>query len=366
MIKLTVLSLVVCTVYQPTLASSSRNNSNDVVHEDESIRVRRPSLSLESSDILNSIPTGSVISFAGTTAPQGWLLCDGQQYSNQKYPQLYRVIGERYIPQESWIHQANKHAQLEKFFCVPDMRGRTTVGTDNGASRVTANNTLGASGGAENHQLTIDEMPSHSHGIQNMPGTHLGGNYPKDIVVPEVIPNTTILHKTNNSGGNQPHSIMQPYLVLNYIIKTSQEESDNQLNRTAQRDVELDNQRSEIAQLKKKLETMDQLEQKLSALEMGSAKAWVVFNGIDATVLDSYNIASVARNGIGKYTVNFIKSFNSSNYCFSVNASGGACGVSSTPSNLGSTKTNFKLFSLDGNGNYHDAFFISARFYGNQ
>ena len=33
--------------------------------------------------------------------PQGWLLCDGQQYSNQKYPQLYHVIGEHYIPQES-------------------------------------------------------------------------------------------------------------------------------------------------------------------------------------------------------------------------------------------------------------------------
>ena len=99
MIKLTVLSLLVYGAYQLTLAFNSRNNSNDVVEDGKDIR--RPHLLLESSEVYSSIPTGSVISFAGTTAPQGWLLCDGQQYSNQQYPQLYSVIGARILDSSS-------------------------------------------------------------------------------------------------------------------------------------------------------------------------------------------------------------------------------------------------------------------------
>ena len=248
------------------------------------------------------------------------------------------------------------------------MRGRTTVGTDNGAHRVTANNTLGANGGEEKHLLTISEMPSHSHSIQYQKRTRtLGGNSFYDA---ELVGNSDSTANTQLSGNDQSHNNMQPYLVLNYIIKTGQEEADNQLNKTAQRDrdTELDNQRNEIAQLKKKLETMDQLEQKLSALEMASAKAWVVFNGTNATILDSYNIASVARNDTGKYTINFLKPFNSENYCHSLHSGSGASLWIHTigPFYEKPTRTTFKFFTCAFNGVLYDAPFVSACFYGKQ
>ncbi len=53
------------------------------------------------------LSAGSIVSFAGEVAPHGWLLCDGQQYSNQRYPELYEVVREKYVSGESWVIEAN-------------------------------------------------------------------------------------------------------------------------------------------------------------------------------------------------------------------------------------------------------------------
>lgn len=42
------------------------------------------------------VPSGSVIPFAGSTAPQGYLLCDGREVSRTDYPYLFDVIGTTY------------------------------------------------------------------------------------------------------------------------------------------------------------------------------------------------------------------------------------------------------------------------------
>jgi len=47
----------------------------------------------------------------------------------------------------------------------------------------------------------------------------------------------------------------------------------------------------------------------------GSAKAWVNFNGVSATVRKSYNVSSVTLVSTGVYTVNFTNSFADTNYC---------------------------------------------------
>ena len=41
-------------------------------------------------------PVGSVTAFAGSTTPQGWLLCDGSAVSRTDYADLYAVIGDTY------------------------------------------------------------------------------------------------------------------------------------------------------------------------------------------------------------------------------------------------------------------------------
>jgi len=55
----------------------------------------------------------------------GWLLCDGEAYPNQQYPELYEVIREKYVPSNSWVIEANKRSIAEKFFHVPNLRKLT-------------------------------------------------------------------------------------------------------------------------------------------------------------------------------------------------------------------------------------------------
>lgn len=44
----------------------------------------------------NPIPTGSVIPFAGIAAPEGFLLCNGQEVSRITYARLFNVIKEKF------------------------------------------------------------------------------------------------------------------------------------------------------------------------------------------------------------------------------------------------------------------------------
>ena len=39
------------------------------------------------------VPTGGIVEYAGTTAPNGWLLCDGSAISRTTYADLFEVIG---------------------------------------------------------------------------------------------------------------------------------------------------------------------------------------------------------------------------------------------------------------------------------
>jgi microcystin-dependent protein len=107
---------------------------------------------------------------------------------------------------------------MEKIFCVPDLRGRVIVGVDYGAGRVTANNTLGSSGGEETNMLGINNIPSHHHTLYGISGSS-GTPY-----APTLGSTKTSAYQatTEDTGGGQPHNNMQPYLVFNYIINTGQ------------------------------------------------------------------------------------------------------------------------------------------------
>jgi len=74
------------------------------------------------SGVGTSLPSGSVIPFAGDNIPVGWLLCDGSIVSRSGYRDLFNAIGE------AW-----GNGDGSSTFHIPDMRGMTLRGVDDPA-----------------------------------------------------------------------------------------------------------------------------------------------------------------------------------------------------------------------------------------
>ncbi|MBK6534303.1 MAG: tail fiber protein [Deltaproteobacteria bacterium] len=70
------------------------------------------------------VPSGTVVAFAGDTAPAGWRLCDGAAVSQTEFPALFRAIGT-----------AHGSGGAIGMFNLPDLRGRFVRGVDRGAGR---------------------------------------------------------------------------------------------------------------------------------------------------------------------------------------------------------------------------------------
>jgi microcystin-dependent protein len=90
------------------------------------------------------VPAGSMMMYGGTSAPTGWLLCDGASYSTTAYAALFAAIGYTFGGSGS-------------SFNVPDFRSRMPYGS------ATTGSGLGTTGGATSQTLTISHIPSHTH-----------------------------------------------------------------------------------------------------------------------------------------------------------------------------------------------------------
>lgn len=181
-----------------------------------------------------SAPSGSLTAFAGSTSPSGWLLCDGSVVSQTTYASLYATIGATY----------NTGGEGAGNFRLPNIKGRVIVGRDTSQTEF---NVLGETGGAKTHTLTTDQMPSHSHfngsdsGYTTTNGSHThtavdfpnaatqtydGGTNRFGRVADPGGQTTSSAGSHNHSvyvnaeGGSQAHNNLQPYIVLNWIIKT--------------------------------------------------------------------------------------------------------------------------------------------------
>jgi microcystin-dependent protein len=69
------------------------------------------------------VPTGTVFAFAGSTAPSGWLVCDGTAYSQTTYSSLFAVLGSTYNTQTNPTTNAAWATPTGGTFRVPDYRG---------------------------------------------------------------------------------------------------------------------------------------------------------------------------------------------------------------------------------------------------
>jgi microcystin-dependent protein len=150
------------------------------------------------SDVSQSI-VGEIKTYAGSVLPSGWLFCQGQAVSRTAFPNLFLAIGITYGAGDTTTT-----------FNLPDLRGKIPVGYN---TSDTDFNTLGKSAGEKSHVLTINEMPSHTHGIPVNTGI---GTQAVSATSSQTYTNT---YTTQPTGGGVAHNNMQPYIVMNYIIK---------------------------------------------------------------------------------------------------------------------------------------------------
>ena len=205
-----------------------------------------------------TVPIGSFMPFAGTTLPNGYLLCDGAEVLISSYPELFAVIGTTYNGSVPLVGIAT--------FRLPDLRGRMAIGADNMnngisvpllpsgatsgtttldkdgnpgpvANRVTdvTADTVGLANGNEQQAIGVTNLPAHVHTFTGDTGTQFyavtDSADPGSIADTEAVGRTVQLQTGYskfmvNSGPvdslttDVPLNIMNPYLTINYIIYT--------------------------------------------------------------------------------------------------------------------------------------------------
>lgn len=153
---------------------------------------------------------GEIRIFAGNFAPAGWMFCEGQLLPIAENETLFNLIGTTY------------GGDGQSTFALPDLRGRLPLHFGNGF-------TLAETGGTETVTLTVQQIPAHAHAFlatNNQATAADPGN-----LTPGVTESATItpygtdtpllaLHPASigSAGGSQPHSNIQPYLCVDFII----------------------------------------------------------------------------------------------------------------------------------------------------
>lgn len=164
-------------------------------------------------------PVGSVLAYSGTTAPSGYLLCDGSAVSRTTYASLYAVIGN-----------SCGYGDNTTTFNLPDFRGQFLRGQDRGrgldpqAAVRTAMNTGGNVGdnvGSIQSSAQLDHDHSMGSILTSVGSTTLGlANSGGLNVVRTLINNYSTVFTGPSSGATISSEVRPVNAYVNYIIKT--------------------------------------------------------------------------------------------------------------------------------------------------
>jgi len=156
-------------------------------------------------------PVGVISAFMGepSDVPAKWLLCDGDLFDSDDYPDLYAVIATRY-------HDGFGN------FRVPNMEDRFLFG-------VGINDDLGDLAGENQHTLTTAELPAHHHivpahshttGTRPAAGSNAGSVSLGSLAASGTIATSTqAATDTSDTGGATAHNNMPAYIAVHWIIK---------------------------------------------------------------------------------------------------------------------------------------------------
>jgi microcystin-dependent protein len=164
---------------------------------------------------------GEVRAVGFNFAPRGWALCNGQTLAIAQNQALFALLGVQFGGNGTTT------------FNLPDLRGRTSVSW--GQSSTGTTYTEGEKGGSESITMTTQQLPLHTHSIAastvdaTLPdptgSVYAAGSDNSGTPVlafTEAVPNAVMDPSALATTGNSsPIPIVQPYLVVNYIIATT-------------------------------------------------------------------------------------------------------------------------------------------------
>lgn len=161
---------------------------------------------------------GQIMMTGFNFAPTGWALCNGQILSISQNAPLFSLIGTTY------------GGNGTSTFQLPNLQSSVPIhmGTGPGLSTYV----IGQVGGAENVSLLYNHMPQHNHLINvstangtattpsgNILGATYTGSGPGNMDFVSTAANATLAtNAVGTAGGNVPHTNLQPYLVVNFVI----------------------------------------------------------------------------------------------------------------------------------------------------
>lgn len=188
--------------------------------DNELYRYYNNSMNLLESGGGDTIPLGATFLFPGTTAPNNYMLCDGSAISRTDYADLFAILGT-----------SQGAGDGSTTFNLPNMKGRVPVGLD---SSQTEFDNIGETGGSkamqEHYHMGRTYSKNYNAG-QTIPG---GRAYARSYVPDDSVAGVwkysgsgdvtgaeiTNMVETSTAGtGNSGN--LQPYLVVNYIIKVT-------------------------------------------------------------------------------------------------------------------------------------------------
>lgn len=153
-------------------------------------------------------PLGTINAFGGTTAPEGWLLCQGQALSRTEYKDLFDVIGTNFGSGDG-----------STTFNLPDMREATFKGAGTTSKTVEEHNAINVG------DFVDDRTQSHTHTVNVEDGfsyTQIGQplNWGVGGSVTLYANNNT--KTTSSQSGRKGTTTEVKSVGVNYIMKVKQ------------------------------------------------------------------------------------------------------------------------------------------------
>lgn len=137
---------------------------------------------------LETVPVGTVLMYAGTSLPAGFLWCDGSAYSQTLYDELWAALGSPVYPAGAFQVNGDAGDPGAGNFRVPDFRGHSPIGAgsaetgtpgaeDSDGNASPASYILGTKAGIKLHKLSTSELAAHTHANTAAQAAHDHGGF---------------------------------------------------------------------------------------------------------------------------------------------------------------------------------------------